>query len=226
LEAELWRAECEQFSAFEPGWEIFRDRDLLIVDKPSGLLCHPGSDARRPDLMTLLRKHYEGAFAEIVLQHRLDRETSGLVVLTVSPEARIWVYRQFEQRRVSKKYLAWVRDPKKVLQPSFFCERPLRVDNQGRVRVAEGGGQASSTAFRLIRRSGPFALLEASPTTGRKHQIRVHLESLGHPIVGDELYRGSRAPRLMLHAAEVRLEDTRLQVPVRFQAAAPPNFTV
>ena len=202
----LWEAEGQRYAVFEPCWEIHRDESLLLVNKPAGLLCHPGADARRPDLMTLLRAHYGTAFPEIVLQHRLDRETSGLVVLTVSAEARVAVYRQFEQREVDKTYLAWVHDPKRRLAARFSCDRSLLVDRGGRVTVSTTG-QVASTRFEVLRRSGAFALLQAHPASGRKHQIRVHLLSLGHPIVGDILYKGPPGKRLMLHASRIGLQN-------------------
>jgi 23S rRNA-/tRNA-specific pseudouridylate synthase len=194
----------------------------LAVSKPSGLLTHPGADARRPDLMTLLRRYYE--LPDLVLQHRLDRETSGLILLTLHAAACGAVYRSFEQRKVVKTYQVWVQDPGQKLDHQFACELGI-LERKGRVS-AHPGGLVARTEFQLMRRKGPYALLSAHPVTGRKHQIRVHLQALGWPVVGDSLYGGAAAaPRLMLHAWKLALEHPSSHDPILLQAEPGRDFT-
>jgi RluA family pseudouridine synthase len=182
--------------AFDPATRVlYRDEHWLAIDKPAGLLVHPGADKSLPDMVSAV-----GAWLgdkSWTLHHRLDRETSGLVLLSLSDAARLSVAAQFEKRQVEKVYLCRVAPfggP-----ASWVCDLPLS-ERRGRVAVDASHPQtkAAYTEFRRVRPDE--GLVEARPKTGRKHQIRVHLAWQGRPIVGDTLYGGPAAPRLMLHA--------------------------
>lgn len=196
--------ETQRDIAFDPSW-VLEDRDgLLVVSKPSGLLTHASADKSRVNLVDLVRaSRAEGS--ELTLQHRLDRDTSGLVLFTTEVYARVIVAQQFEARNVRKEYLCWVRG--KRLESSWSVDAPL-TERSGRVKV--GPGKPSQTDFRLLRRHGEYCLLEARPVTGRKHQIRAHLAHLGLPIIGDTLFGGFEASRLMLHAYRLTLSHPEL----------------
>lgn len=175
------------------------DEDLVAVYKPAGLLSHPSADPARPDLVNWLRGELQAA--KLVMHHRLDLETSGLLVLTHSLRACAPLAQAFEQRRIRKTYLARV----KGRPPQQGCiDQPL-AETKGRVRAAPVGKEAVT---RFVRREsqGAYALLELHPLHGRKHQLRVHCQSRGWPIVGDKLYGGEASSRLWLHAWRLELE--------------------
>ena len=203
--AVAWEAPVGELEfRLDPRW-ILEDRDgLLVVSKPSGLLTHATADKSRKNLVDLVRAERPDG-SELTLQHRLDRETSGLVLFTTEVATRAVVAQQFEQRRVHKQYLCWIRG--KRLDSTWSVEAPL-TERSGRVKV--GPGKPSRTDFRLVRRQGEFCLLEARPVTGRKHQIRAHLAHLGLPILGDRLFGGEEASRLLLHAYRLSLSHPAL----------------
>lgn len=184
---------------FEPHWILFEAQGLLVVHKPSGLLTHASADRSRENLVDMLRA-LRPDLSALTLQHRLDRETSGLLLFTTSDETRAGVARQFAEREVGKEYLCWVRGKK--LPAAWTVEAPLQ-ERSGRVRV--GPGKPAYTDFALRRRRGPYCLLAAMPGTGRKHQIRAHLAHRGLPIVGDALFGGEPAARLLLHAYSLEI---------------------
>lgn len=197
-------------------WLIAETEGLLVVHKPAGLLTHATADRSRENLVDLLRQARPD-LTDLTLQHRLDRETSGLLLFTTSVEMRAFVAHQFESRQVEKEYLCWVQG--KRLESSWRVEAPLQ-QRSGRVRV--GPGQEARTDFRLLQRQGAYCLLQARPLTGRKHQIRAHLAHRGLPIVGDQLFGGEEASRLMLHAHRLTLTLPGPQTAVTFEA--PPNI--
>lgn len=175
------------------------DEDLVAVFKPPGLLSHPSADPARPDLVTWLRDQIHAE--KLVMHHRLDLETSGILVLTHSLRACAPLAQAFEQRRIRKTYLARVKG-KPPLQGCI--DQPL-AETKGRVR-AKAGGKAAVTEFDRREMLDGYALLELRPLHGRKHQLRVHCQSRGWPIVGDKLYGGEASNRLWLHAWRLGLE--------------------
>ena len=175
---------------------VYRDQHWLALNKPAGLLVHPGVDKSQPDLVSAVSSWLEGL--PWTLQHRLDRETSGLVLLTLSLEARVHVARQFEERQVEKGYLCRV-GPLPKGHPQQWSETQPLLEQRGRVSC-HPNGKPAETRFRVLSADGRQTLLEASPKTGRKHQIRVHLAARRLPIVGDRLYGGASGARLFLHA--------------------------
>lgn len=177
---------------------IYRDEHLLAVAKPAGLLTHATADRSRSDLVSWVREHLAPA---AVLQHRLDRETSGVVLFTLSPEACAPVAQAFAEHRIEKIYLARVGG-----SPPREGEIDLALSElRGRVRVDKAGKPARTVFRRIAAAPRGEAWLELRPQQGRKHQLRVHCAHNGWPIVGDALYGGAPAERLWLHAWKLRV---------------------
>lgn len=190
-----------------PGLDIVHaERRFVVVNKPPGLLSVPG---RAPDLADCVARRVERAFPDAsgpLVVHRLDMDTSGLIVLGLDPAAQRQLSIQFERRRVEKRYVALVEGD--VPSDAGRIDLPLRVDwpNRPRQIVCPERGKPASTCYRVLAREIDRTRLELEPLTGRTHQLRVHLadaRGLGRPIVGDALYHPdpAAAPRLMLHAA-------------------------
>ena len=189
---------------------VFQDEHLLVLDKPSGLLAVPGRGA---ELQDCLSARVQAAIPRALVVHRLDRDTSGLMVMALSPQAQRELSRQFALRTVEKRYAAVVWGSPAASAGSV--DLPLRkdFDRPPRHKVDLVGGRPAHTTWRVIERMNAGLVeqtrLEVRPTTGRSHQIRVHLASLGHPILGDKLYAHAEAlalaPRLLLHAGQISL---------------------
>ncbi|HTU25355.1 MAG TPA: RluA family pseudouridine synthase [Pirellulales bacterium] len=185
---------------------LYQDHDLLVLDKPSGLLSVPG---RGPDLQDCLSSRVQAAHPEALVVHRLDRDTSGLIVMARNPAAQRHLGEQFAHRTVEKHYLALVFG--QPAERSGTIDLPMRKDfeHPPRHRIDPAFGRAAETAWRVIELFVDRSRLEIVPRTGRSHQIRLHLATIGHPILGDNLYAHDQAramsPRLMLHAARLSL---------------------
>ncbi|MGB0497429.1 MAG: RluA family pseudouridine synthase [Rubricella sp.] len=181
---------------------VHRDDALIVVDKPAGLLTVPGRD---PVLADCLEARVKAAFPEALLVHRLDMDTSGLVVFAASPAAQRHLGLQFERRRIRKTYHALVDGI--VAADTGRIDLPLIADwpNRPLQKVCHETGRAAVTDWRVIGRGREKTLLELRPVTGRSHQLRVHCRETGHPIVGDRFYGGSVAERLMLIAHRLEL---------------------
>jgi tRNA pseudouridine32 synthase/23S rRNA pseudouridine746 synthase len=208
----------------EPIKIIYKHRYLLVCHKPSGLLSVPG---RGEDKQDCLINRILPRYPEALIVHRLDMETSGLLLLARGKEAQRRYSLLFQERQIHKRYLAVVDGV--MAQDSGSVDLPLLVDwpNRPKQRVDYENGRPSLTHYRVLTRD-PLqhsTRLELEPYTGRSHQLRVHMASLGHPILGDTLYAGEasqRAPRLLLHAAELSFID-----PFNHQTIAlnlPPEF--
>ena len=193
---------------------VHADEHLLVLDKPSGLLCVPG---RGEDKQDCLSTRAQQRWPECLVVHRLDMATSGLVLMARSPAMQRALGLAFERRRVHKRYEAVVcGQPEAPAQPEGWddIDLPLIVDwlNRPRSKVDHAIGKPSRTRWRPLG-PGPMpdtTRLLLEPLTGRTHQLRVHLMALGHPIVGDPLYAPPAAqtlsPRLLLHACELGFE--------------------
>lgn len=190
---------------------LHADDDLLVLDKPPGLLCVPG---RGPDKQDCLSTRAQALWSDALIVHRLDQPTSGLVLMARGLPMQRALSRIFAERRVHKRYEALVHGrPSAATDADGWAEidLPLIVDwpNRPRSKVDHATGKPSRTRWRLLAHDAATdtARLALEPVTGRSHQLRVHLLALGHPIVGDALYGApDTAPRLMLHACALRLE--------------------
>lgn len=167
---------------------LYEDDAVIAVDKPSGLPVHPSATYHKNTLTFLLREKYGDNPPQIA--HRLDRETSGLLVCARHPEAERKLKNAFENRRVSKRYLAIVRG--RIPQDEGRIALPLDQAKEGLHILMEvtppGEGYPSVTRFRVIARTDEATLVALAPESGRQHQLRVHLSALGFPIIGDKLY--------------------------------------
>ncbi|MBP6709154.1 MAG: RluA family pseudouridine synthase [Candidatus Accumulibacter sp.] len=215
---------------------VYEDEGLLVVDKPAGIAVHGGSGESFGVIEALRRQRPAGRFLE--LAHRLDRETSGILLLGKKRSALLALHEMFREggagvagRGADKRYLVLVSgrwmDPLRHVRLALL--KYLQASGERRVRVADEG-KAAHTVFRLLARWERFSLLEAELRTGRTHQIRVHLAHLGYPIVGDEKYGDfalNRAlsrqglKRMFLHAARMRLPHPLDGRPLLLEAALP-----
>ncbi|MGR3758002.1 MAG: pseudouridine synthase [Tranquillimonas sp.] len=201
---------------------LHEDHQILVVDKPSGLLSVPGKGAHLADC---LLSRVQAAYPQALLVHRLDRDTSGVMVFALSPAAQRHLGLQFEKRQVKKTYLArvWGR----VAEDRGRVDLPLIVDwpNRPLQKVDRDHGRPAETEWRVVRRADGETRMRLYPRTGRSHQLRVHMREIGHPILGDPFYADGAArdfPRLMLHSEELRLRHPDGGAGQRFRA--PPPF--
>jgi len=210
---------------------LYRDDQLLAVNKPAGMAAHRGH-SDRPDALTTvtgwLREEGQGA---PILLHRLDVDTSGVLLFALDGTANRELSRQFAEREVEKTYLALVTgEPPNV----FRVDNYLKPKVRGRTAAVLAGGQPAQTDFRTLARSQGIALVEARPHTGRTHQIRVHLADRGYPLLGDRLYGGvgevelggvrHRLNRHLLHAWRLACRHPRSGMPLLLEAPLPEAF--
>ncbi|SPJ26636.1 RluA family pseudouridine synthase [Falsiruegeria mediterranea] len=200
---------------------LHEDAQVIVVDKPSGLLSVPG---RGEHLADCLLSRVQAAFPQALLVHRLDRDTSGVMIFAQTPHAQRHLGMQFEKRQTRKIYVArvWGR-----LEPKTgTVDLPLIVDwpNRPRQMVCHETGKQAVTDWRVAKYEGQTTRVKLSPKTGRSHQLRVHMLALGHPILGDPFYAEGPArdfPRLMLHSEELRLKHPEGGLSMKFRAKAP-----
>lgn len=199
---------------------LYADEHLIAVSKPAGLLSVPGRDSAMQDcLITRVQRHYPHA----LVVHRLDEDTSGIMLLALHPEVQRQLSQAFADRRVDKHYTALVRGL--VAPETGEIDTPIGRDWHMRPlrRIDTVRGQTAHTRFRVITRDAAagHTQLQLQPLTGRTHQLRVHLMHIGHPILGDRLYGASDATRLMLHACTLRFAHPATQQVVCLDSAPP-----
>ena len=221
---------------------LFEDKSLLVVNKPAGLVVHPAAGHEEHTLVNALLHHCKGSLSGIGgvarpgIVHRLDKETSGCLVVAKNDETHIALAEQFSNREVKKIYHALV------------CGEPARDSGEIRAAIArhpthrkrmavrdDSDGRAAHTSYRILERLYAATLMEAQIHTGRTHQIRVHFQFIGHPLVGDDTYGAKQnarvkeltnyaAPRVMLHAKNLSFIHPRTKKPVNFEAPLPADF--
>ena len=200
---------------------IHHDHEILVVEKPAGLLSVPGKGEHLADCLIA---RLALAFPQVLLVHRLDRDTSGVMVFALTPHAQRHLGLQFEHRQVRKVYVARVWG--EVAKATGRVEAALSVDwpNRPRQMVDPVNGRAAVTDWRVVRRGEAETRLRLYPQTGRSHQLRVHMAHLGHPILGDPFYAHGPArefPRLMLHAESLKFRHPDGGAGVSFSARCP-----
>lgn len=205
----------------EPLAILHHDHELLAVVKPSGLLSVPGKGAHLADC---LLARVQAVFAEALLVHRLDRDTSGVMVFALTRHAQRHLGLQFEKRQTRKIYLAEVDG--NVSEASGSVDLPLIVDwpNRPLQMVDFETGKQAITDWKVLRRGDGRTRMRLMPKTGRSHQLRVHMREIGHPILGDPFYAPQtcdRVDRLMLHAHQLRLRHPDGGRGMNFTAPAP-----
>lgn len=182
-------------------WVIYQDAQILVVNKPSGLLSVPG---RGEDKYECLAFHLRESFGELFIVHRLDMDTSGLMVIARDKETHRHLSRQFQERQTKKTYHAVCAG--KPSESFGQINLPMRCDWERRPlqMIDFKQGKSASTVWQVQQQFFNSFLVELTPITGRSHQLRLHMKSLGHPILGDNLYADpaslNKSQRLMLHA--------------------------
>jgi RluA family pseudouridine synthase len=200
---------------------LHEDASLIAFDKPSGLASIRERGDEDGSLHALASARSGG---KLFIVHRLDKDTSGVILFAKDPAAHRRLNALFETRQVEKVYLAWVLGSPE--RDAGVVNAPLREFGSGRVGV-DPAGKPATTRWTVLRREEGKTLVEARPETGRRHQIRVHLYSLGHPVLGDKTYGQPRpvggAPRLLLHAREISFPWEGPE-PLRLRAELPADF--
>jgi len=199
---------------------------LIVVDKPSGLLCVPGRGAGKEDCLS---RRVQAAFPDALIVHRLDMGTSGIVVMGRGARAQRELSILFQERKVHKRYQALV-DGCWTMANAGEIDLPICVDwpNRPKQKVDHTIGRPSLTRYRVLAIDTTRAVsrIELEPVTGRSHQLRVHLAALGHPILGDDFYGTpascAKAERLMLHACRIEFEHPETGAPLCIDC--PPPF--
>jgi|GEM_PF-134773 len=222
-----WKLDADQI--------LFEDEWIIGVNKPAGLPTQPTLDEARANLYVLLQKFIrarDGLAAYVGLHHRLDRDTSGVMVFTKKKEANAEVGRAFAEHLAKKTYVAIVSTPR-PLPESWQVDNFLARDKgkSGKMMAVRSGGDRAITDFRTLAQTAGYALVEAKPRTGRMHQIRVHLAGGGTPIIGDRTYGGiTNLPgktehlRVMLHAENLTFPHPVTKLEISFAAPLTPDF--
>ena len=197
------------------------DHEILVVGKPEGLLSVPGKGEHLADC---LLSRVQAAFPDALLVHRLDRDTSGVMVFALTAHAQRHLGLQFEKRHIKKTYVARVWG--EMTEKTATVDLPLAVDwpNRPRQMVDHENGRPALTEWRAQRSGNGETRLRLFPKTGRSHQLRVHCLALGHPILGDPLYATGEAlqyPRMMLHSESLRLRHPDGGVGMTFKVKTP-----
>jgi 23S rRNA pseudouridine1911/1915/1917 synthase len=210
---------------------IHEDDVLLVVDKPAGLVVHPGSGNWEGTLLNAILHHAPqcAALPRAGIVHRLDKDTSGLLVIAKTAEAQTDLVRQLQARTIRREYLAVVHG---VVRADGTVDAPIGRHPVERTRMAVAArGKPARTRYAVLRRYGGATLVKCRLETGRTHQIRVHMRSIGHPIVGDKVYghrparrEGLRFPRQALHATRLALVHPGTGEPASWESPLPDDM--
>ena len=211
---------------------IYEDEDLLVIDKPAGLTVHPAPGHPAHTLANAILSHLAslpdtGDWQRPGIVHRLDRDTSGVILVARNTGAQQNLMDQFKSRSVAKVYLVLVRG--RLTPEDGTIEAPIGRDRRHRERMAvvtEDKGREARTRYHVVRYIGRYTLLEVRPETGRTHQIRVHLAAIGFPVVGDEVY-GVKSPHLsrqFVHASRIGFHHPSTGQYLEFESKLPPDL--
>jgi 23S rRNA pseudouridine1911/1915/1917 synthase len=215
---------------------LYEDEDVVAIDKPAGMVVHAGAGVHEGTLVNALLHRFAalsgiGGALRPGIVHRLDRFTSGVLLVARNDAAHRHLAAQFSGRQVEKTYLALVHGS--VAQPSGRIERPIARDPVHRTRMTSrlAQGRAAWSEYRVLRRFERFTLLEVKIGTGRTHQIRVHLSSIGHPVAGDKLYGAPEVipgteplVRYFLHAHQIRFRQPSNGEEMQITSPLPPEL--
>lgn len=207
---------------------LFENDDLIAIDKPAGLLSHASVDRSRPDAIRALAKRLsarDGAVPKIALLHRLDRDTSGVLLFSKNPANNERYAALFRGRGFEKTYLGVVRGRPKDAEwriENHLAPEPATASKTPRTVAVQSGGDKAITEFRVLSSHKGLSLVLARPLTGRRHQIRAHLQQSRYPLVGDRLYGGPPGARVLLHAWKLAWREETGRVVV--EAPLPADF--
>lgn len=211
---------------------VYEDEELAIINKPTGLVVHPASGNASHTLVNALL-HRFGKLSDINPQrpgivHRLDKDTSGLLVIARNNSAHLHLAKQFAAHSIERTYVALVKG--KMEFDENYIEAPIGRDPYHRKNMSVGFGEhtkSAKTYYKTLARSESFSMVELHPFTGRTHQLRVHLAFIGHPILGDVKYgRQTQFPRLALHACSLGFEHPATGKLVEFSSPIPQEFNI
>lgn len=209
---------------------LYEDKDILVVDKPPGVLSEPKQDSPSSDLVQMvkgyLKRKYRGANSYVKLLHRLDRDTSGAIVVALSKVGEN-LEEDFRSHRVNRQYLAVVEGA--VEKAAGKIDLPLEKGEfkfGKKVRVAQGEGKKAITLFEVLERYPNATVLRVTAETGRTHQVRVHFAEIGHPLVGDKIYGSNQIPfkRQALHSQVLGFRHPRTKQKIRVEAPLPSDI--
>ena len=209
---------------------LFEDDDLLVLNKPAGLVVHPGAGNQTHTLVNALLHHCAnlsgiGGKQRPGIVHRLDKETSGCLVVAKNDAAHQHLSRQFAEREVKKIYLALVAGTLKRPRGTIDAAIGRHPVQRKKMAVHPTKGRIARTDYRVLQAGGGVSLVECAIHSGRTHQIRVHLHHIGHPVIGDSLYgKKVAAPRQMLHAWKLGFTHPRTNERLFFEAPVPEDF--
>lgn len=212
---------------------IYEDEDIIVINKPKGMVVHPGNG--NPDgtlanaVMNLCGETLSGIGGQIRpgIVHRLDKDTSGVIVIAKNDKAHIDISNQIKNRETSKKYIALVRG--QISEDEATINMPIGRSLKDRKKMAvRKNGKEAITHFKVLKRYKDYTLLEVKIETGRTHQIRVHMAEIGHPVVGDYIYSNGKNPfnvtGQMLHSQRIEFIHPRTKNKISFEAPIPKYF--
>ena len=212
---------------------IYEDDDMLVINKEKGIVVHPGNGNPDGTLANAVMAKCKGSLSGIGgkirpgIVHRIDKDTSGLIIVAKNDTAHINLSKQIQDRKVKKTYIALVRGV--IKENEATVNMPIGRSSKDRKKMAvTKDGKEAITHFKVLKRYNGFTLLEVKIETGRTHQIRVHLSEIGYPIVGDEVYSNGKNPfgvkGQMLHAEKLELKHPRTGKDLTFEAPVPKYF--
>lgn len=210
---------------------VFEDKDLIVINKPQGMVTHPASGIYKGTLVNALLYHCKDSLSGIngVLRpgivHRLDKDTSGLIIACKNDKSHIKIAKQIQERKVKRSYLVIVHG--KVKYDQGVINKPIGRDkiHRHKMNIVQDG-RVAITHWKVLKRLENFTLLECSLETGRTHQIRVHMKNLGHPIVGDKTYgkRNDITDKMMLHAYKLIFTHPHTKKEIKLETKMPERF--